>query len=49
VRFQFLTAAMIALMMETVNVSEMSINFCKATRRNIPEDSHLQMVSGLKR
>jgi hypothetical protein len=32
--------AMIALMMEPVNISETSVNFRKATRHNTPEDSH---------
>jgi hypothetical protein len=31
----------IALMMEAVNTSETSVSFYQATRRNIPEDSHL--------
>jgi hypothetical protein len=33
--------AIIALMMETVITSEMSINFYQITRRNSPADSHL--------
>jgi hypothetical protein len=33
--------ALIALMMEAVITSEMSVNFYQITRRNIPEDSHL--------
>jgi hypothetical protein len=28
-------------MIEAVNFSETSVNICQATRRNIPEDSHL--------
>jgi hypothetical protein len=32
---------MIALMMEAVSTSEMSVNFYQTTRRNIPEDSRL--------
>jgi hypothetical protein len=35
----------IALMMEAVSTSETSINFYGITRRNIPEDSHLQKPS----
>jgi hypothetical protein len=31
-----------ALMMEAASTSETSINFYQTTRRNIPEDSHLQ-------
>jgi hypothetical protein len=31
----------IALMVETINTSETSVNFYETTRRNIPEDSHL--------
>jgi hypothetical protein len=37
----FLFVALIALMMETASASETSVNFCQATRRNNPEDSHL--------
>jgi hypothetical protein len=29
------------LMMEAASTSEMSVNFCQTTRRNITEDSHL--------
>jgi hypothetical protein len=29
----------IALMMESVSISETSVNFYQTTRRNIPEDS----------
>jgi hypothetical protein len=36
--------AMIALMMEATTTSETSLNFNQTTRRNIPEDSHLQMA-----
>jgi hypothetical protein len=32
---------MIALMMEAASTSEMSVNFYQTTRRNNPEDSHL--------
>jgi hypothetical protein len=32
----------IALMMETANTSETSVNFYQTTRRNIPEDIHLR-------
>jgi hypothetical protein len=31
-----------ALMMEEANTSETSVNFYQTTRRNNPEDSHLQ-------
>jgi hypothetical protein len=31
----------IALMMEAASTSETLVNFYQATRRNIPEDSHL--------
>jgi hypothetical protein len=33
---------LIALMMEAVGTSETSVNFYQITRRNNPEDSHLQ-------
>jgi hypothetical protein len=33
---------LIALMMAAVSTSETSDNFNQTTRRNIPEDSHLQ-------
>jgi hypothetical protein len=36
-------ATIIALMMEALSTSETSVNFYEATRRNIPEDSHLQI------
>jgi hypothetical protein len=36
--------AVIALMMEAARTSEMSVNFYQATRRNNPEDSHLQTI-----
>jgi hypothetical protein len=36
-----LTAALIFLM-EAVSNSDMSVNVYQTTRRNIPEDSHLQ-------
>jgi hypothetical protein len=32
----------IALMLEAANASETSVNFYQTTRRNNPEDSHLQ-------
>jgi hypothetical protein len=32
----------ITLMMEAASTSETSVNFYQITRRNIPEDSHLQ-------
>jgi hypothetical protein len=32
---------LIALMMEAVSTSEMSVSFYQTTRRNIPEDSHV--------
>jgi hypothetical protein len=32
-------------MMETVSTYETSVNFCETTHRNIPEDSHLQIVN----
>jgi hypothetical protein len=35
----------IALMMETASSFETSVNFYQTTRRNIPEDSHLYVVS----
>jgi hypothetical protein len=34
--------AIIALMMEAVSFYEMSVNIYQITRRNIPDDSHLQ-------
>jgi hypothetical protein len=36
-----ITASIIALMMEAVSSSEMSVNFYQTTRNNIPEDSNL--------
>jgi hypothetical protein len=33
----------IALMTEAANTSQMSVNFYQTTRRNNPEDSHLQL------
>jgi hypothetical protein len=33
---------------ETVSTSETSVNFYQTTRRNIPEDSHLQMHKSFK-
>jgi hypothetical protein len=35
--------------METVNTSETSVNIYQPTRRNIPEDSHLQYLNGSER
>jgi hypothetical protein len=32
----------ITLMMEAAGTSETSLNFYQTTRRNIPEDSHLE-------
>jgi hypothetical protein len=42
-------SALVALMMEAVDISETSVNFYYTTRRNIPEDSHIHIlyVSGL--
>jgi hypothetical protein len=37
-----LSYSLIALMMEAASISESSVNFYQTTRRNIPEDSHLQ-------
>jgi hypothetical protein len=34
---------LIALMMEAVRTSETSVNFYQTTRRNIPEENHLQI------
>jgi hypothetical protein len=31
--------------MQTANTSETSVNFYYTTRRNIPEDSHLQRIT----
>jgi hypothetical protein len=36
-------ALIIALMIEAVNSSEMSVSFYQTTWRNIPEDSHLRI------
>jgi hypothetical protein len=33
------------MMMEAVSSSEMSVSFDQATRRNIPENSHLQFLN----
>jgi hypothetical protein len=41
---KLLFATLIALMMEAVSISETSVNFYQTTRRNIPEDSHLQGI-----
>jgi hypothetical protein len=32
-------------MMEAVRTSETSVNFYQSTRRNIPEDSHLDLLA----
>jgi hypothetical protein len=40
--------AIIALMMEAVSTSEMSVNFYETTRRNIPEDGHLHICNELR-
>jgi hypothetical protein len=40
-RFQFLTAAMIALMTEAASTSETLVNFYQTTRRNNPEENNL--------
>jgi hypothetical protein len=37
----------IALMMETVSISETSVNLYETVRRSIPEGSHLRDVSDL--
>jgi hypothetical protein len=34
----------VAVMMEAAGTSETSVNFYQTTRRNIPEDSHLQIL-----
>jgi hypothetical protein len=39
-----LAAIIIRAKMEAVNTSETSENFYQTTRRNIPEDSHLQNI-----
>jgi hypothetical protein len=39
----------IALMMEAASTSETSVNFYQTTRRNIPEDSHLQIPTYLNK
>jgi hypothetical protein len=36
--------AAIALIMEAVSSSEMSVSIYDTTRRNIPEDSHLHII-----
>jgi hypothetical protein len=38
----------IALMMEAASTSEMSANVYQTTRRNNPEDSHLQITTLVK-
>jgi hypothetical protein len=38
---------LIALMIEAVSTSETSVNFYQTTRRNIPEDSNLQLLYDL--
>jgi hypothetical protein len=37
-----------ALMMEAASISETSVNFYQTTRRNIPEDSDIQVLSKTK-
>jgi hypothetical protein len=37
----------IALMMEAASTSETSVNFYETSRRNFPQDSHLQMTDHL--
>jgi hypothetical protein len=37
-------ASIIALTMEAIFMPETSVNFYQTTRRNIPEDSHLQVL-----
>jgi hypothetical protein len=39
---------LVALMMEAVSNSETLVNFYETTRRNIPEDCHLQVVQSLQ-
>jgi hypothetical protein len=39
----FLRAVMMMMMMKAVSTSETSVNFYEATKRNVPEDSHLFM------
>jgi hypothetical protein len=39
---RFSGACFIALIMEAASTSETSVNFYQTTRRNNPEDSHLQ-------
>jgi hypothetical protein len=36
--------SLIALMMKTANTSETFVNFYQTTRRNIPEESRLEVV-----
>jgi hypothetical protein len=43
--FSSSSSSSIALMMDAVSTSETSVNFYQTTRRNIPENSHLQMDS----
>jgi hypothetical protein len=38
-----LAASIIALMMEAVRTSEVSVNVYETTRRNVPEDSQLHI------
>jgi hypothetical protein len=45
---EVLTASIISvmsLMMEAVSTSETPVNFCEITRRNIPEDSYIRLLS----
>jgi hypothetical protein len=41
--FWVVAPGMIALMMEAAFTAETSVNFYQTTRRNNPEDSHLQI------
>jgi hypothetical protein len=40
-------SSLVALMMEVASTSEKSVNFYQTTRRNNPEDGHLQIISSL--
>jgi hypothetical protein len=39
--------SLITLMLEAVSTFETSVNFYQTSRRNIPEDSHLQIIGYL--
>jgi hypothetical protein len=43
----FTRGSLIALTIEAVSTSETSANFYQTTRRNIPEDRHLDILIGL--